>query len=107
MYIYALRRHRINLRMRAVLSEFAFFRFKLQGLEVIFVKRAACARSDLSSRCLRMRYDSILRVTLNIIRVLILCKPCHTKTCLRAYAESEDPDQPAHPRSLIRAFIVR
>ena len=29
------------------------------------------------------------------------------KTCLRACADSEDPDQPAHPRSLIRAFDVR
>ena len=29
------------------------------------------------------------------------------KTCFRAYdADSENPDQPAHPRSLIRAFTV-
>ena len=27
--------------------------------------------------------------------------------CLRAYADSEGPDQTAHPRSLIRAFTVR
>ena len=33
--------------------------------------------------------------------------PSHAKTCLRAYAESGGPDQPAHPRSLIRAFTVR
>ena len=25
----------------------------------------------------------------------------------RTYAESEDPDQPAHPRSLVRSFTVR
>ena len=31
----------------------------------------------------------------------------HGKTCLRAYADSEGPDQTAHPRSLIRAFAVR
>ena len=31
----------------------------------------------------------------------------HTKTCVRAYADSEGPDQTAHPRSLIRAFAVR
>ena len=31
----------------------------------------------------------------------------HAKTCLWVYADSEGPDQPAHPRSLIRAFIVR
>ena len=29
------------------------------------------------------------------------------KTCLRVYADREGPDQPAHTRSLIRAFIVR
>ena len=27
------------------------------------------------------------------------CGPRHTKTCLRAYAGSEGPDQIAHPRS--------
>ena len=31
----------------------------------------------------------------------------HAKTCLRAYEDSEGPDQPAHPRSLIRVFAVR
>ena len=31
----------------------------------------------------------------------------HVKTCLRAYADNADPDQPAHPRSLIRAFTFR
>ena len=30
--------------------------------------------------------------------------PSHAKTCHRAYADSESPDQPAHPRSLIRIF---
>ena len=33
--------------------------------------------------------------------------PSHAKPCLRAYADSEGPDQTAHPRSLIRAFTVR
>ena len=33
--------------------------------------------------------------------------PRHVKTCLRAYADSEGPDQTAHPRSLIRTFTVR
>ena len=31
--------------------------------------------------------------------------PCETR--LWTYADSEGPDQPAHPRSLIRAFTVR
>ena len=29
------------------------------------------------------------------------------KTFLPAYADSEDPDQPAHPRSLLRTITVR
>ena len=33
--------------------------------------------------------------------------PRLAKTCLRAYADNEGPDQPAHPRSLIRAFTIR
>ena len=36
-----------------------------------------------------------------------LIGPRHEKTCLRAYADSEGPDQPAHPRNLIRASTVR
>ena len=38
--------------------------------------------------------------------------PRHVKTCFRAYANSEGPDQPAHPhslthpRSVIRAFVI-
>ena len=30
----------------------------------------------------------------------------HAKTDCRTYADSEGPDQPEHPRSLIRAFAV-
>ena len=33
--------------------------------------------------------------------------PRHAKTCLRAYADSEGPDNPSHPHGLIRAFAVR
>ena len=33
--------------------------------------------------------------------------PRHVKACLRAYADSEGPDHPAHPHSLIRIFTVR
>ena len=29
------------------------------------------------------------------------------KTCLRAFANNIDADQPAHPRSLISAFVIR
>ena len=32
--------------------------------------------------------------------------PRYINKCLRAYADSEAPDQPAHPRSLIKTFTV-
>ena len=32
--------------------------------------------------------------------------PPYAKTCLRAYADSEVQDQPAHLRSLSKAFVV-
>ena len=35
------------------------------------------------------------------------CRSHHAKTCLLAYGDSEGLDQPAHPRSLIKAFAVR
>ena len=33
--------------------------------------------------------------------------PCREKTCLRRFANNKDVDQPAHPRSLISAFVIR
>ena len=33
--------------------------------------------------------------------------PGHAKTCLMPYANNKGADQPAHPRSLISAFVVR
>ena len=35
------------------------------------------------------------------------CEPAHEKMCLISYANNKGADQPAHPRSLISAFIVR
>ena len=34
-------------------------------------------------------------------------EPGHEKMCLMSYANNKGTDQPAHPRSLISAFIVR
>ena len=34
-------------------------------------------------------------------------EPGHEKTCLMSYANNKCADQPAHPRSLISAFVVR
>ena len=36
----------------------------------------------------------------------VLNEPGHEKMCLMPYANNKDADQPAHPRSLISAFIV-
>ena len=48
--------------------------------------------------------------TLSVAMVSVSCITlygrCQAKTCLRAYADSEAPDQTAHMRSLIRAFTV-
>ena len=34
-------------------------------------------------------------------------EPGHEKICLMSYANNKGADQPAHPRSLISAFVVR
>ena len=34
-------------------------------------------------------------------------EPGHEKMCLMSYANNKCADQPAHPRSLISAFVVR
>ena len=33
--------------------------------------------------------------------------PRREKTCLQRFANNKDADQPAHPRSLISAFVIR
>ena len=37
----------------------------------------------------------------------LTCEPGHEKTCLMSYANNKGADRPAHPRSLISAFVVR
>ena len=34
-------------------------------------------------------------------------EPRHEKTCFMLYVNNKDADQPAHPHSLISAFVVR
>ena len=46
----------------------------------------------------RKTYSQHIRSTL---------EPGHEKTCLMSYANNKGADQPAHPRSLIDAFVVR
>ena len=38
---------------------------------------------------------------------LFLSEPGHEKMCLMTYANNKGADQPARPRSLISAFVVR
>ena len=38
---------------------------------------------------------------------LTLIGPRREKTCLRGFANNTGADQPAHPRSLISAFVIR
>ena len=38
---------------------------------------------------------------------LKIFEPGHKKTCLMSYANNKGADQPAHPRSLISAFVFR
>ena len=38
---------------------------------------------------------------------LIVDGPGREKTCLRGFANIKGADQPAHPRRLIRAFVIR
>ena len=41
------------------------------------------------------------------VGVIIQVEPGHEKTCLMSNADNKGADQPAHPRSLISAFVVR
>ena len=42
-----------------------------------------------------------------INQALHICELGHEKMCLMSYANNKGADQPAHPRSLISAFVVR
>ena len=39
--------------------------------------------------------------------LIYIYEPGHEKMCLMSYANNKFADQPAHPRSLISAFVVR
>ena len=54
--------------------------------------------------------DTFCRVVAHVhVCVLyeFLYEPGHEKMCLMSYAKNKGTDQPAHPRSLISAFVVR
>ena len=43
----------------------------------------------------------------NLLGLKLTVGPRCEKTCLRRFANNTGADQPAHPRSLIRAFVIR
>ena len=45
--------------------------------------------------------------TVRKLSKIIIKEPGHEKMCLMSYANNKGADQPAHPRSLISAFVVR
>ena len=45
--------------------------------------------------------------TWSVVEGVTTCEPGHEKMCLLSYANNKGADQPAHPRSLISAFVVR
>ena len=61
------------------------------------------------SMTLRFSVNCILyrRKASDITKVLNLHEPGHEKMCLMSCANNKGADQPAHPRSLISAFVVR
>ena len=55
---------------------------------------------------------SFILLTVNLFRHSTLTEqglygPRREKTCLRGFANNTGADQPAHPRSLISAFVIR
>ena len=48
-----------------------------------------------------------LNYTIDVETDKTMFEPGHEKMCLMPYANNKDADQPAHPRSLISAFVVR
>ena len=58
------------------------------------------------------KYSLTLLIVTGFIAFLVnlsyrLNEPRHEKSCFMPYAKNKGADQPAHPRSLISAFVVR
>ena len=53
-------------------------------------------------------YYNLPSIAMEQIRwYMVINEPRHAKTCLMPYANNKGADQPAHPCSLISAFVVR
>ena len=51
--------------------------------------------------------NTSLKTKVKFLLPLRIFGPGHAKTCLLPYAKNKGADQPAHPRSLTSAFVVR
>ena len=80
-------------------------------------RRSACASAQSDQRlcCSLLRQNNISRFYSRNFKtrycgcadLFVTYEPSHEKTCLMLYANNKGADQPAHPRSLISAFVVR
>ena len=69
-------------------------------------KRSESVEITTLYRCTRRCFTTATRRTDNCCDINIH-EPGHEKTCLMSYANNKGKDQPAHPHSLISAFVFR
>ena len=69
--------------------------------------RPRCRRKVLGPDSGEVTDESFEPASGNISGSIVLIEPRHEKSCLVPYVNNNVADQPAHPRSLIRAVIVR
>ena len=76
------------------------------GLTETWKRSQKCKSSKEWSRAIlsRMKHTGTTALEWSLSKSV---EPGHQKTCLMSYANNKGADQPAHPRSLISAFIVR
>ena len=60
-------------------------------------------KCSLKENFIRHKIKCVFQVT----RLCLIFGPRREKTCLRGFANNTGVDQPAHPRSLISAFVIR
>ena len=51
--------------------------------------------------------DNFLIILFFLVLNAVLFGPCRDKTCLRGLPNNKGADQPAHPRRLFSAFVIR
>ena len=72
------------------------------------VQQSPCFHSgDLTIQPITNHIKSLFQEFRSLVSARTVNESDHEKTCLMPYAYNKDADQPAHPRSLIRAFVVR